>query len=216
MWDKLSFIVLLLLLVRTPLVAFAYNQWIDHRSSSIMPSFTSMKITCLLHKMGNPKNFRVITYLWTPKWHISCLSSHCDLWPNKSMCGYLIRHPCTYIHDCLCILHLNYMDCCLCKFPWKEGKKKKPVIWYDCGLITINYEDGIKREGLTKNLDHFSICACHPCAGAMLIFSVSFQFYQMSPKGQRLTHSLQQYIGLYILDAFVCGTFIHFIHSIHS
>ena len=24
--------------------------------------------------------------------------------------------------------------------------------------------------------DTFSICACHPCAGAMLIFSVSFQF----------------------------------------
>ncbi|CAL9026044.1 unnamed protein product, partial [Prunus brigantina] len=35
-----------------------------------------------------------------------------------------------------------------------------------------------------KNLDHFSIYACHPCAGAMLIFSVSFQFYRMSPKGQ--------------------------------
>lgn len=35
-----------------------------------------------------------------------------------------------------------------------------------------------------KNLDHFSICACHPCAGAMLIFSVSFQFYRMSPKRQ--------------------------------
>ena len=29
---------------------------------------------------------------------------------------------------------------------------------------------------LTKNCLHFSICACHPCAGAMLIFSVSFQF----------------------------------------
>ena len=28
----------------------------------------------------------------------------------------------------------------------------------------------------TKNQLHFSICACHPCAGAMLIFSVSFQF----------------------------------------
>ena len=26
------------------------------------------------------------------------------------------------------------------------------------------------------NCLHFSICACHPCAGAMLIFSVSFQF----------------------------------------
>ena len=28
-----------------------------------------------------------------------------------------------------------------------------------------------------------SICACHPCAGAMLIFSVSFQLYQMIPEG---------------------------------
>ena len=27
-----------------------------------------------------------------------------------------------------------------------------------------------------KNCLHFSICACHPCAGAMLFFSVSFQF----------------------------------------
>ena len=27
-----------------------------------------------------------------------------------------------------------------------------------------------------KNSVHFSICACYPCAGAMLIFSVSFQF----------------------------------------
>ena len=35
----------------------------------------------------------------------------------------------------------------------------------------------------TKNLIHFPICACHPCAGAMLIFSVSFQFYRMFPEG---------------------------------
>ena len=34
-----------------------------------------------------------------------------------------------------------------------------------------------KRSHKTrKNCVHFSICACHPCAGAMLIFSVSFQF----------------------------------------
>ena len=32
-------------------------------------------------------------------------------------------------------------------------------------------------------LGHFSICACHPCAGAMLIFSVSFQFFRMIPEG---------------------------------
>ena len=30
---------------------------------------------------------------------------------------------------------------------------------------------------------HFSICACHPCAGAMLIFYVSLQFEQMLPEG---------------------------------
>ena len=34
-------------------------------------------------------------------------------------------------------------------------------------------EAGPKRK---KNCVRFSICACHPCAGAMLIFSVSFQF----------------------------------------
>ena len=30
---------------------------------------------------------------------------------------------------------------------------------------------------------HFSICARHPCAGAVLIFSVSFQFERMVPQG---------------------------------
>ena len=43
----------------------------------------------------------------------------------------------------------------------------------------------IRKKERKKNLDHFSICACHPCAGAMLIFSVSFQFYRMSPKRQK-------------------------------
>ena len=33
---------------------------------------------------------------------------------------------------------------------------------------------------------HFSVCACHPCAGAMLIFSVSFQFYWMISEGNPL------------------------------
>ena len=30
---------------------------------------------------------------------------------------------------------------------------------------------------------HVSMCACHPCAGAMLIFSASFQFSRMIPEG---------------------------------
>ena len=41
-----------------------------------------------------------------------------------------------------------------------------------------------RRETTTtrtkKKCDTFSICACHPCAGAMLIFSVSFQFLRMT------------------------------------
>ena len=35
----------------------------------------------------------------------------------------------------------------------------------------------------TKHLMHFPFCACHPWAGAMLIFSVSFQFDRMFPEG---------------------------------
>ncbi len=34
-----------------------------------------------------------------------------------------------------------------------------------------------------KNSEHFSICACHPCAGAVLIFSVSFRFYRIFHEG---------------------------------
>ena len=30
---------------------------------------------------------------------------------------------------------------------------------------------------------HFSSCACHPCAGAVLIFSASLQFWRMIPEG---------------------------------
>merc|ERR1712197_80 len=37
-------------------------------------------------------------------------------------------------------------------------------------------------ERSAKHLSHFSTCACHPCAGAMLIFSVSFQFCRMIPE----------------------------------
>ena len=40
-----------------------------------------------------------------------------------------------------------------------------------------------RRVRGVKHFVHFSICVCHPCAGAMLIFSVSFQFYRMIPEG---------------------------------
>jgi hypothetical protein len=45
----------------------------------------------------------------------------------------------------------------------------------------VKYRSVTTQSG-QKILEPFSIYACHPCAGAMLIFSVSFQFYQM-PEG---------------------------------
>ena len=41
---------------------------------------------------------------------------------------------------------------------------------------------GSRLLGCKTKSDTFSIFACHPCAGAMLIFSVSFQFLRMTPK----------------------------------
>ena len=45
-------------------------------------------------------------------------------------------------------------------------------------VATFEFEANKKRD--KKKCDTFSICACHPCAGAMLIFSVSFQFLRMT------------------------------------
>ena len=36
---------------------------------------------------------------------------------------------------------------------------------------------------LHTGIVYTSICACHPCAGAMLIFSASFQVSRMTPEG---------------------------------
>ena len=43
-------------------------------------------------------------------------------------------------------------------------------------------QEGVEAKKVLfgKNCLHVSICACHPCAGAMLIFSVSFQFLRMT------------------------------------
>ena len=54
------------------------------------------------------------------------------------------------------------------------------IVWFSClenhlCQVELIAERKGKRNS-AKNILHFSICACHPCAGAMLIFSVSFQF----------------------------------------
>ena len=46
----------------------------------------------------------------------------------------------------------------------------------DVYIYVYIYIYNIKSYGEVLSWLHFSICAYHPCAGAMLIFSVSFQF----------------------------------------
>ena len=53
-------------------------------------------------------------------------------------------------------------------------------------VLTLHPSIQTCSHSRAKNLLLFSICACHPCAGAMLIFSVLFQFYRMIPKGNPL------------------------------
>ena len=70
---------------------------------------------------------------------------------------------------------------------WTQFNNVKDSIKFQEGLSNsylLSKTGAIGFWKRKKNLDHFSIYACHPCAGAMLIFSVSFQFYRMSPKGQ--------------------------------
>ena len=52
---------------------------------------------------------------------------------------------------------------------------------------------------------HFSICACHPCAVAVLIFSASLQFSRMIPEGKppRKTFRTSMDLNLYWLELYL-------------
>ena len=41
---------------------------------------------------------------------------------------------------------------------------------------------GLHKPQKVKGCVHFSICARHPCAGAMLVFPIPFQFSRMIPE----------------------------------
>ena len=51
-----------------------------------------------------------------------------------------------------------------------------------CNTADLDDDATQHRSKPSKNFGTVLDYACHPCAGAMLIFSVSFQFYQM-PEG---------------------------------
>jgi len=76
-------------------------------------------------------------------------------------------------------------------------KKKKKKLHHSSHIRLIRWTLPVSRDigehneqaesTSVKFWNHFSICACHPCAGAMLIFSVSFQFYQILSEDILLT-----------------------------
>ena len=63
--------------------------------------------------------------------------------------------------------------------PWERPRRRclgRPRGAEDCGpLLRV-------ITGCRYRL-HFSMCACHPCAGAMLTLSVSFKSKRMIPEG---------------------------------
>ena len=85
-----------------------------------------------------------------------------------------------------CILPLDHWLLQLLANAWHVCRHPIP---HPCGFawqVIIGVELLRLQENnieCTKNLIHFPICACHPCTGAMLIFSASFQFYRMFPEG---------------------------------
>ena len=61
----------------------------------------------------------------------------------------------------------------------KRVKKEPPVPSGPRGPKSpkrVRKESKTSQKRVKKNFVHFPICACHPCAGAMLIFSVSFSW----------------------------------------
>ena len=78
------------------------------------------------------------------------------------------------------------------------------------------------RVGLHNNatkVRYFSIYACHPCAGAMLIFSVSFQFLRMTtevvPVSLPLLASINVQFGPHIQNHFATSEANTFIQQQH-
>ena len=67
-----------------------------------------------------------------------------------------------YVYMCVCIYIYIYICIHMYTHSGVAGVWKRQAGW--------------AQNGYSANCLHFSICACHPFAGAMLIYYVSFQF----------------------------------------
>ena len=74
------------------------------------------------------------------------------------------------------------------KHPWACSVLRWGTTWESQVMYVLPFWIPKGLLGATKS-DTFSIFACHPCAGAMLIFSVSFQFLRMTPKSSEVCNA---------------------------
>ena len=75
------------------------------------------------------------------------------------VCVFACMCVCVYVCMCVCVYVCVCVHVCVCMYL----HVRTLVCVYACLCVCVCRL-------------HFSICACHPYAGAMLIFSVSFQF----------------------------------------
>ena len=83
----------------------------------------------------------------------------------------------------------------ICWFLLYSYQQKNLYCYFVC-LCNFTFHLQPTFQTNKKKSDTFSICACHPCAGAMLIFSVSFQFLRMTPEGvptKQIIHPIHRF-----------------------
>jgi hypothetical protein len=128
-----------------------------------------MSLRCRTHRYTSPQ---------------AQLRKHTSL--HISMCVILVQDPCNYFwYHSKFDRHQRYAspppkkNMHACPFVASLRKGHSNVFCIVPNLTDANkhiYTCIVPNLIDAKNHLHFWICACHPCAGAMLIFSVSLQF----------------------------------------
>ena len=90
--------------------------------------------------------------------------------------------------SCCCVLCCVVLCCLLSVYVLVVCVRIVYVVVYGLIVVLMSFDSShadFMNLGWfeTPSCLHFSICACHPCAGAMLIFSASFQCKRMIPEG---------------------------------
>ena len=94
----------------------------------------------------------------------------------KAVCAYIYIY--TYTYTCVYIYIYTYVYIYIHIYRERE---RETISVHVSGadlpgkISNCDKEDAGTLLHVRENCLHFSSCACHPCAGAVLIFSVSFQ-----------------------------------------